>query len=238
MRAGLTLLRPGVFGLLGVLLTSMLFGAAAVLRADREEPQPPETSFPPVIPGATIIHNPGPGEAAPGFVSGTLVSWEDGVGVVRAEAGGDLVRLRPAPGVKISGGIRWEDIHVGDRITATGEPSSDGTISVRIVSVNVIQIRGTLLEVTPEGNWIVFVRNGSSSSLSGGAVQIGFDANRPPLDGKNNLLSLGNLSRARIGAPVIVIGVAAPGDAVVRATRVDYWEAKTSQPSARNEGVE
>jgi hypothetical protein len=222
MQKQFSVLRATVVALLATAAISVSIGAAAIIQDSGEGDGGPSDSSR-IVPGATVIHNPGPGKAAPGFVSGTFVSWDGDTAIVRAEPGGELVRLRPTDAMTIGGVDNWEDLDGGDKVQATGAVGADGTVLVRVVSVNIVQIRGTLLEVTAEGSWMVLVGKGSSPEL-GSHVRVTFDAAAPPLGATNDILPIQNLAHASIGSPVIVIGIAEPGDSPVLATRVDHWE--------------
>jgi hypothetical protein len=225
--------------ILGMLTT----GAVGLLHSsiDAIEPDlaPPSTAReatilpPPGQPPGTIIKNPCPGCPAPGFVSGIVIGREGETLLVELYSSAPPVRIRPAREVRISWDLRWDEIRVGDSISGTGDVALGGAVTVRIIDVNVTQLRGTIAAVDEDGSWLVLPGRRPSGALDAdpsiptddlGRIRVRFDIDNLPVDLGEKPVSPNTLREAKTGAVVWLIGSRAPYEDVVTGRRLVSYQ--------------
>jgi hypothetical protein len=189
------------------------------------------TSEPPLPPTGDgqrpikVINNPGPGMRARGFVMGVVTARDgdtlsvhdqstDEVFIVRVAAGANVVRGWP---------VTADQIEVGDRVDATGDVQPDGAILARIVDVNTVQVRGPVIDVTPDGSWVVEERAGSAGAIITGRLRrVVFDPTHPPVGPEGRPVALEGLRPRSPDRGVIIIGMSLPDGSVLATNLVFY----------------
>lgn len=178
-------------------------------------------------PGATIAstaQNPCPGCPIPGAIQGTVVGREGNAVLVQLGTPAVVVRLRPAPDLRIGGAQSWESIRTGDAINATGEVGSDNVVTVSIIDVNVTQVWGTIAVVLPDSSWLISPdkRNTDPSIPTDGMgrIHVKFDSNNTPVGLSGTPIPSGTLLAAKPGDVVNVVGVRPPTENTIVATKL------------------
>ncbi|GAB4323799.1 MAG: hypothetical protein Kow0010_05360 [Dehalococcoidia bacterium] len=137
-------------GVAGAGLVGFLVCASSVIGPGAEGTAVPSDP----VPGATVIINPGPGAAAPTYFSGTLVGLQGETLVIATDGGDRAVRVASGAHIWRGGVVSLTDLEPGDRLSVSGAADKQGQFVASTVEANIVQVRGTVLDATAEG-WFV-----------------------------------------------------------------------------------
>lgn len=125
-------------------------------------------------PVTTILQSPGPGVAAPGYVSGAAVLRDGDLLYVRTSDVDRVVRLANATIWK-GDTVLPSAIEMGDDVIASGTVLADGTIDAHTVDVNIVQVRGVVTATDGPGAWTARDNHGREFRLR-------IDPEKPPVE--------------------------------------------------------
>lgn len=120
------------------------------------------TPQPPTPPGPVTqsLDSPGPGKAAPGALTGTVVMRDGDLLYLSTPEGDRVVHLTNASLIWKGGEVTAAALNKGDVVQVTGVVLADGTVAAVFVEANIAQVRGVVTEVLADG-WQVADRAGA-----------------------------------------------------------------------------